>query len=68
MTSWSRANRMAHANIMATLPDILHEECAQRVNAPALWAYLEQRFAEQALTSLASLVPNHRPLENFWSF
>ena len=52
---WARANRVTHSYIMATLPSILHEECAQRPNAHELWVYLEQRFAAQTLTSVASL-------------
>ena len=54
-SKWSRANRVTHSYIMATLPPVLHEECAQRAKAHELWAYLEQRFAAQTLASVAAM-------------
>jgi hypothetical protein len=54
-SAWSRANRVTHSYIMATLPSVLHEDCAQRTKAHELWAYLEQRFAGQTLSSVAAL-------------
>lgn len=54
-SKWARANRVTHSYIMATLPPVLHEECAQRTNAHELWAYLEQRFAAQTLASVAAM-------------
>ena len=52
---WSRANRLTVSCIMATLPEELHEACAQRPVAHELWQYLKQRFSDQTLTSIASL-------------
>jgi hypothetical protein len=52
---WSRANRVAHSYIQATLPTMLHEEAAQRLKAHELWTYLEKRFAGQSLTSVAAM-------------
>jgi len=54
-STWARANRVAHGYVMGSLPEDLHEECAQRLNAAQLWAYLEQRFSAQGLTSVAAL-------------
>lgn len=52
---WSRANRVTHHFIMASLPDMLHEECSQRPKAHVLWTYLQDRFAGETLTSAAML-------------
>ena len=54
-SAWARANRVTHSYIMATLPQVLHEECAQRTKAHELWVYIEQRFSAQSLTSVAAL-------------
>ena len=57
--AWSRANRVTIAFITGTLPDLLHEECAQHALVHELWAYLDKRFAGQTLISSAAL--SHEP-------
>ena len=55
MESWSRANRVCHGWIMRSVPDKLKEACAQRRVAHELWRYLQDRFGEDTLTSVAAL-------------
>ena len=54
-STWARANRVTIAYITGTLPELLHEECAQHALAHELWTYLDKRFAGQTLVSTAAL-------------
>ena len=53
--AWAKANKVAHGYVMGTLPVMLYQHCAQRLVTHELWAYLNDLFGANTLSSTAAL-------------
>ena len=54
---WERADCVAHGLIRGTIPKDMRDAAIQHPFARDLWAYLESRFADRTLVSLAAMWP-----------